>query len=349
MKIESTRAQFECWCIVIYFVNGEFCLSRTCNYDNEFTFSSNSAMNNYKGNPRVPSKSEIVSYGIACLITISGIFGNSLVVVAVKKKRSLRSTTNYLLVNLAIADIFTLVFTHFGVLQPFMKIQTGFFADLLCKIFLSFNIPATAVASSIFTVTVVAVERYHAIVKPMRSGIRLRLDTVKYAIIGIWSVALLVTSPVYIKTYYDVPRLSCRLRMNEPEGLLYKSVAMITVVLIPLVTTVFCYLGIIRELYFNSSVTPQNIAATDDIQNKRKMIKVALYVTLSLLLCYSPALIVICVRASGYSSIRSDSLAMTLAWVLLYLEPVINPVIYAFQSTNFRDAFKEILRMRQAT
>jgi len=98
------------------------------------------------------------------------------------------------------------------------------------------------------------------------------------------------------------------------------------------------------ELYFRYTVSPQNIAAAEEMRNKRKMIKIVFYVTLSFLLCFQPALIVVCIRASGYTKLKADGLVSRCAWTLLFLEPVIKPVIYALQSTNFRGAFKEILK-----
>lgn len=298
----------------------------------------------------MPSSSvdSLIGSLIVSFVALFGIFGNCLVVVAVKKKRSLRSTTNYLLVNLAISDIITLVFAHFGILQSFIKLKNGVFADILCKVFISFNVPCTAIFSSIFTVTVIAIERYHAVVRPMRSGIRLRRETIKYAVIVIWVLAMLLTLPLYVIIYYEEKMRICRYNITriKSEEEVYRMFCMILIVLLPLITMTFCYFEIIRDLYFKNAVSPQNIATVEEVQNKRRMIKVALYVTLSFLVCYLPALIITFISASGYSDMKSNSRAMVLAWVLFFLEPVINPVIYAFQSTNFRGAFKEILRMK---
>lgn len=295
----------------------------------------------------LPPKENIIAYGAACLITALGILGNILVISAVKRKRSLRSTTNYLLVNLAILDIITLVFAHLGVLQPFMHLQNGQLADILCKIFLSYNIPYTAVAASVFTVTLVAIERYHAIVKPMRTGIRLKQETLKYAIFGIWVLALVLTLPLYIKTNLNPGSLKCRFNIDTGtiEGQFYKSAGMILTILIPIATISFCYVEIIRNLYFKNATAPQNVAVAEETQNKRKLIKVAFYVTFAFLVCYLPVLIIVFVKDNGYSTIKANSLGMNLALGLLYLEPALNPIIYAYQSTNFREAFKEILKM----
>lgn len=54
---------------------------------------------------------EVVKTVAFWLIIIFGIIGNSLVIIVVKIFQSMRTTTNYLLVNVACADIATLLFT----------------------------------------------------------------------------------------------------------------------------------------------------------------------------------------------------------------------------------------------
>ncbi|XP_031563079.1 type-1 angiotensin II receptor B-like [Actinia tenebrosa] len=134
---------------------------------------------------------------ILCLLICLGIFGNSLVIVAVKKKRSLRSTTNILLANVAASDILTLVFLPLMSFQGLIN-QDGLIADLMCKIFVDFHIPATGYAALILTLSLLAIERYHAVVKPMKNGIRLQNETVRYAVIAVWLIAVILTLPTYI-------------------------------------------------------------------------------------------------------------------------------------------------------
>lgn len=320
-------------------------------YSGCFFNTSRSDLRHRNDNMRTPNREEVIIQGIFSLVAIFGIIGNSLVVTAVCKKRSLRSTTNYLLVNLAISDIIVLVGVHLCLIERYVQFENGAFADFLCKFLISFNVPATGSIASIFTLTILAVERYHAIVKPMRTGMRLREETVKYTIIGVWFTAMVITLPMYILSSYDKKFSLCRFnikKMQTPDKV-YRVVGMIIIILIPLITIVFCYFEIIRELYFKNSVSPQNVAVSEEVKNKRKLIKVAIYVTASFLMCYLPPSIITFITASSHTGINTNSQMAGFAWVLYFLEAVFNPLIYSFQSSNFREAFKEILRLPQTT
>ena len=93
---------------------------------------------------------------------VIGLIGNVLVVRIVHKTREIHTTTNYLLVNMAASDIITIL------LWPLYFFEVWKF---VCK--LSELVELCIMVSS-FTITVLAVERYHALLKPYRTGLRLR-------------------------------------------------------------------------------------------------------------------------------------------------------------------------------
>jgi len=51
---------------------------------------------------------------------------------------------------------------------------------------------------SSINLTVLAVERYHAILKPFRTGLRLREENVKLAIACIWIASVIISFPEFI-------------------------------------------------------------------------------------------------------------------------------------------------------
>ena len=89
-----------------------------------------------------------------CLL---GLIGNVLVVRIVHKTREMHTTTNYLLANLALSDVI-IIFT--------VPMHFANFSQLTCKFKVIGDI---AIASSVFTLSLMAVERYHALLKPFRS------------------------------------------------------------------------------------------------------------------------------------------------------------------------------------
>ena len=115
---------------------------------------------------------------------IFGLIGNIMVIRIVHKTREMHTTTNYLLANLAVSDaisIFTtpMYFAYDGDFGPALEN----FSKFSCKFVVIGDI---AIASSASTLSVIAVERYHAILKPFSSNLRLNEQNIKKAIALIW-------------------------------------------------------------------------------------------------------------------------------------------------------------------
>ena len=83
-----------------------------------------------------------------------------------------RTPINYLLVNLAVADIMFAVFIIPGIVSSFfftlpdVDWLTG---TVLCKLPIGGNIAWVGAASSVATLTVIAIERYYAAVYPLNN------------------------------------------------------------------------------------------------------------------------------------------------------------------------------------
>ncbi|XP_031549127.1 somatostatin receptor type 5-like [Actinia tenebrosa] len=276
------------------------------------------------------------------VLYIFGVAGNSFVVIAVWKKRSLRSTTNCLLVNLAISDIVSFLFLPLMLVQS-TPLNPDHFADFLCKFLISFHIPATANVVAILTVTLMSIERYHALVKPMKIRKRLQKDTIGHAVTGLWISGLLLTLPYYIFGQYDEDYLCCVVGKRTKGFIIYELIFLAVIVFVPFFITSFCYFQIVRELYFKNKVRPQNVpsAAEEDARDKRKLVKLSLSIISVFGLFMFPLFITLILK-----SIDDDTFKryFQIAAAFFFVEAAVNPFIYTFQSTNFRQAFKEILK-----
>jgi hypothetical protein len=148
---------------------------------------------------------DIVFGALYAFIVCVGLVGNCLVVAVVKRTSSMHTTTNYLLVNLAVADIITLLWnprTYSFAFYPFHP--KGTLGDYICKIFTGNAIIGVAIGASVLTLTTIAVERYYALVKPMTAGkLKIQLEHVGYVIAGIWVLALLVNLPDFAANRFD--------------------------------------------------------------------------------------------------------------------------------------------------
>ncbi len=109
------------------------------------------------------------------MIAIVGFFGNALVVVVVIANSQMRSTTNLLIINLALADllfiVFCVPFTASDYALPFWP-----YGDVWCKI-VQYLVIVTAYAS-VYTLVLMSLDRYLAVVHPFTSkSIRTKTNT----------------------------------------------------------------------------------------------------------------------------------------------------------------------------
>ncbi|TFK05321.1 tyrosine-protein phosphatase non-receptor type 22 [Platysternon megacephalum] len=129
------------------------------------------------------------------IIFIVGIFGNSLVVIVICFYVKLKTVASVFLLNLALADLCFLMTLPLWAAYTAMEYHWPF-GNCLCKIasaVVSFNLYA-----SVFLLTCLSIDRYLAIVHPMKSRLRRTMLVAKITCIGIWLLAGLASLPVLI-------------------------------------------------------------------------------------------------------------------------------------------------------
>lgn len=133
------------------------------------------------------------------IIAIVGFFGNALVVTVVVANSRMRSTTNLLIVNLALADLLFIVFC-----VPFTASDYALlfwpFGEVWCKI-VQYLVIVTANAS-IYTLVLMSLDRYLIVVHPL-SSISIRTKTKTYWAIAVTWVFLSQVLTFSISPYYS--------------------------------------------------------------------------------------------------------------------------------------------------
>ena len=284
-------------------------------------------------------------------ILVYGLIGNTLMVAVVKTTPSMHTTTNYLLVNLAVADAITLLFSPMMFAYGLFSFHpSGTPGDYICKFFTGNAVVDVTITASVFTLTTIAIERYHAVVKPMRSGRRLTEDNVGRAIALIWGSSVLVSLPAFVMFSYDESEEECSgpwsLSMSE-RSKIYVIVNIIVVVFLPFLTIFWCYVQLIKELYFNNAISGVVTENEDDRKAKKRLIKMSVIVTVVFFLCYFPyVFFMLSVISSSEEVIEEHyNVYYVLSGVVFVLETInscINPLLYACHSTNYRKGFKRI-------
>lgn len=151
-------------------------------------------------------------------IVIIGLIGNALVVLVVARNASMRSTTNLLILNLALSDLMFIVFC-----VPFTACDYALaywpFGDLWCRM-VQYLILVCACAS-VYTLVLMSLDRFLAVVHPVRS-MRLRnTRNASIALFVMWAAILSMCAPALfthgVHEYGAAGRIyfSCRYIRND--------------------------------------------------------------------------------------------------------------------------------------
>ena len=137
--------------------------------------------------------SKIVRSVILCIIMLLSIFGNSLILTAIRTTPSLMTKTNKILASLAISDLWAggIVMLY---IVPFTLITSlnpcAYRVSRVMMLILT-NSPTYA---SCFNLIIVAIDRYVAIVHPLKYEMRMTDTVISCMIAAAWLISLLCSS-----------------------------------------------------------------------------------------------------------------------------------------------------------
>ena len=267
---------------------------------------------------------------------LAGLIGNVLVIRIVHKTRDMHTTTNYLLANLAFSDVIAML-----LVWPVMLILSSGYEKFSCKFSVVCTLP---VLVSSFTLTVLAVERYHALLKPFRTGLRLKEDNIKKAIAVIWISSVAICLPGFFLSEWSEIYSYCI------SNKVYFIIILVVLAYIPMIVFLYCYGSLIEGLYFSHTICTEN-TNEDRNSEKKKLVITFILATAGFVIGYGPTCIFYTVailggerKTAGFKF--SNQLAVVES--IFFCSLCLNPILYAFRSTNFREGFKRIIFCRES-
>ena len=294
------------------------------------------------------SGTEVALVVVFSVLIVTDLTGNTLVCLVVIKNKCMRTPMNFLLVNLALADMLVAlgislqyVFSH-----TFSHPQ-GKAGLYVCKILTGGNLTWLGGLVSEFSLVAIAFERYYAIVYPYLQRGRMTTRKIVMIVIVSWVCATLINfAPFYVMTYSkeqdfcveEWPRLS--------EAKFYSMFVFFTDVIFPLSIMGFLYTRIILNLWGKSNrvQSSQDTTRVVVLKVRKKMTKMLLVVTAVYGLCWTPIMLLYVLSYYSPSEyIQYGSNAYNIAIVFVCLNSSINPFVYTLHSEQFRRSFKSIL------
>ncbi|XP_062992166.1 neuromedin-K receptor [Elgaria multicarinata webbii] len=279
-----------------------------------------------------------LAYGVVVAVAV---FGNVVVIWIILAHKRMRTVTNYFLVNLAFSDASV---AAFNTLVNFIYALHGdwYFGEAYCR-FQNF-FPITAVFASIYSMTVIAVDRYMAIIDPLKP--RLSATATKVVIASIWILAFLLAFPqcLFSKTKVMPGRTLCY--VFWPGGMkqrfTYHIIVIILVYCFPLLVMGITYTIVGITLWGGEIPGDTSDKYHEQLKAKRKVVKMMIVVVLTFAVCWLPYHIYFIVTGI-YENLNRwkyiQQIYLATFWLAMS-STMYNPIIYCCLNKRFRAGFK---------
>ncbi|XP_071338739.1 trace amine-associated receptor 13c-like [Trachinotus anak] len=286
-------------------------------------------------------------YTVLSCITLLTVVLNLLVIISISHFRQLLTTTNLLLLSLAVTDFLV------GLLQMPAEILLfrgcWILGDLICAViyFLSFF----TVSVSVGNMVLISVDRYMAICDPMFYSTKVTLKRVQLCVCLCWIFSA-VHSTWILRNFLKQPDMykvchgECIVISSHAEGI----VDLVVTFLGPILVIILLYMRVFvvavsQARAMRSHIATVTLQRSETIKAKRSEMKAARtlgVVVVVFILCSCPYY---CFAIAAVNNFVGASSVSIESW-LLYFNSCLNPVIYVFFYPWFRKSIKNIVTLQ---
>ncbi|TRZ02117.1 hypothetical protein DNTS_031902 [Danionella cerebrum] len=287
----------------------------------------------------------IVLWAVAySTIVIVSVVGNITVIWIILAHKRMRTVTNYFLVNLAFAEASMSAFNT--VINFVYAIHNEwYFGVHYCRFHNFF--PIAAVFASICSMTAIALDRYMAIIHPLKQ--RMSSLQTKVVIGVIWVLALLLAFPQYYYSTTDqLPgRVVCFIDWPEYSLMDFKKLYFVCVAVLvyflPLLVMGCAYLVVGLTLWASEIPGDSSDRYQEQLNAKRKVVKMMIVVVCTFAVCWLPYHVYFlihqfCPHLFEHPFIQQVYLSVM--WLAMS-STMYNPIIYCCLNDRFRAGFKQ--------
>ncbi|XP_031560320.1 neuropeptide Y receptor type 6-like [Actinia tenebrosa] len=285
-----------------------------------------------------------------CVMLLLALFGNIFLVCVVYSQRRLRTTTNFLISNMAISDLLVPVFAmprtiveiHLGLRRWLFTNTLGL---ALCKVIYFLQDVSTAV--SVLSLSCITLDRFYAVVRPQSSTpIKGYVRTV---IASIWIIAMLMHAAYFyafqLVTVNDVTY--CILLWPSTVDPIATKIFFLTLIIllyfIPLILIIVLQWFIVKKLKkqrlpsFSSSFRQRKRG-----KRNKKVVHFTLAVIVTFFICWTPTVVYSFIVIFGETTNCIPELFRFSSLFLVQSNSSINFFIYFLFNDNYRNTFKKI-------
>lgn len=291
------------------------------------------------------SASDILLAALFFLLIAIDVTGNTLICLVVYRTKQMRKPMNYLLVNLAVADIVIGVFMlprH--VFHQSFEHPTGTSGNYLCKFITGGGFIWMSAASSGILLIAIAFVRYFAVVHPLLRTFRLDNKQVLWIMAVSWGFAILLTAPSLSAMVCDPAQDFCVEDWAEwYPARVHVAFVFVANFVIPTISMTILYSRIIYKLWCNQDHIT-NSAQNARLKARRGATVMLINVTFVHTVCWSPNYVlyflIFHAQAPGF---HYGSMAYTITVLLVLLNAAADPLMYTWYMDDFRRGMRGVL------
>ena len=317
----------------------------------DMNFSSNTSHDNQTANEEVICEGkfcfivlQIIQPTVFGLITLTGTLGNSLVIYVILSRKKMRTVTNLLLLNLAIADLSFVI-----ICPPFTAYQyatnnwpiPGVFGSFVCK--LMHYLLNVTVYVTIYTLVLISAIRYMTIVHNNQTMKYRTRQNIILAIVGIWIVVSGLNVPI-IMTHGIVNTYGKPLCNNYgmDVGRVLYALFFAFAYVVPLTAIAVLSICILLHIQKQRPVMLGK-RKSKSAKKKRQAARILIIVVVIFAILWLPINIFLLV--AYFHGVPENAAIMATTVVcscLAYFNSCVNPFIYNYASKDFRESFREV-------
>ena len=296
----------------------------------------------------VSKTSKIILLTLYTITILLAVLGN-LCVLVFSGSRQFRSVNSVFIVSLAISDLLlTLLCMPFNMINIVNRTwEFGDFGEFACK-----NIPyvqMTTVSATWLTITCISLERYVAVLHPMRSkSLRRRSRTLVVTIL-VWIVSAAMAVPnLLLYDFITIPYHSpedeelfihmCIVPTEKRHMLVTYRWFNVVTLLVPVIWMTFAYICVVHRLWIRKSVSTETSHHHVDpgrLTLYRRVVKAVVAVMVLFFLCWTPTILfeAIAVTIETEATEAMLNVRYYLHW-LANSNAFHNPIVYTLLHAN---------------
>ncbi|KAK3733559.1 hypothetical protein QZH41_004256 [Actinostola sp. cb2023] len=304
-----------------------------------------------------PTATGLIVLGVFYIImTIVSFTGNILVICTVVINRRMHTVTNYLIINMAVADLLLTIFnmpsTTASFLSPMKSWLAGDIGIALCKV-IPF-IQSVSVGSSVLNMNVIAIDRFFAVVFPLHRYVTF---PVAYVMMGVVLVVAIGVSAPFLYAMNVIKYSDGTLQCIENWGLEdpsnssapkdYTIVLFLFFYAIPLIVISVLYSVVIYKLWIRK--VPGQRSETNEqqaIRSKKKVLRMLLVVVIVFAVCWLPLYVSQFMYFFGSDPCGPPIPLSYFGYFIGHANSAINPCLYGLFNENYRKGFRDLLMCR---